>query len=528
MTAIRALFAFELRRGPSLNDLGYEALSNLQELAPSVGSPIVFAGLVLALALGAGLFASAVSESSAAAGRLALLLLLVVGTGAGATPRLVPHAERLHRAYGLTLPASIGFTTTVLSGAALSLLIAAWAASIRAPDDRRRVRRGLAVLVPFSLVTVAYALSILYAPLGVSGPARFKLPFGDDSAIGLEPAAGGDFLAHPVIVTGDTRRVTSQLWGGQHLFASRQLGVAVMDQYTSQNDRRWLALDRQGAITYLDVEDTYHRAPLGWSPQGRRFAWTFWGDSYPDSETPKARQRWQRNRNVIVLEEDLSLRSLELPATEPLGPWVASWIDDETLLITLRSSRFVARDSWWLTVSVHGEVSGPWPLEAGASLAAPALGEIRWFGNTALPLLEGLPAVVLESTDPGVPSRVVALDHDTGVVREGPEAELQIGSFGEDGVGGVVWLGISPQSADEVGESVWQLSALGAQPRRACTLPSGGRGPHETPAIRYFGTAGRWVLLKPGGLVREIYACDPRKATPIQSKLEMCSESDRR
>ena len=73
-----------------------------------------------------------------------------------------------------------------------------------------------------------------------------------------------------------------------------------------------------------------------------------------------------------------------------------------------------------------------------------------------------------------------------------------------------MWLSIAPQSADEVGESVWQLSALGAQPRRACTLPSGGRGPNGTPAIRYFGTAGRWVLFKPGGLVRDIYACDPR------------------
>ncbi|MEM7051377.1 MAG: hypothetical protein AAF604_17035 [Acidobacteriota bacterium] len=332
-------------------------LLNLTELAGWV----VRVGLLLTPLLGAiGLLASSLGSGPGRAVLIALGVLLLlalvipwVATSQGTLPVLWSSGE----------PLLLQILIAAVGVAAAVLVLAAGRAVRHSPSDAKRARRALWVLGPGLLLLLAGLLLAARVPLLPRGDEVLAtLPMGGDRELRFVPARGLDHaLARPLLVAEDgSASVVSDLFVPVgSVFADPGGGGAIVADYGELVE--WRYIQPGGAVDRLQLKGRRQppmTLPIGWSPDGRRFAWlTFEARSFV-------------SQGLMVYEGSSELRWVPFASFLPYATR-ARWWDSEHWVVLDDPA---ARPERWRIVALDGEeVRGPAVLPPQVSLGHASL-----------------------------------------------------------------------------------------------------------------------------------------------------------
>jgi hypothetical protein len=400
-------------------------------------------------------------------------------------------------------------STKVVYGILLSLalLLGTGYAMYRTPVDRARYRRAL-ITVPLLAVAGAVLWIMIQRPLSVSREGMSYVRWlGDGVTLGFAEAPGLDpWILHPVLVDED---------GGEQSFnqafaipglvlAHPGRGLAVVREFASARRRpidhhRWLVIDRRGEVQHLELGENRHVEPIGWSPQGTRFAW---------KETYRYGKKRSRDSRMAVMNDEMHITwvGLETPSAE----YTAAWIDEERLFVVPPMLEYKG-DGWWMVVKANGATElGPETLPQGHSLFSPAFAypleyhilfdeNYPSFSPAPLARRGNEPVVSLIRCDDDV-SQLVTLDTRAGELQPLPGTQRAIpfacGMFRILILNGLVSVGPLPDGGLVWAESVTvsetrivTMDADALEPRQVCTI----RG-DDAEVGGFRGTAGAWAL----------------------------------
>ncbi len=358
-------------------------------LLPRQSLSLVFG--LLTTAMGLGFLASAVSGTRAQA--LGWWFFCCLGCGIVFmllhTAAPLPTLPVLYMAWTTLVRASQEvFIWTLGLG---SLALSGWLMR-RAHGEihRRRGLLGLALVIP---AACAASIVILLQPMRIERDARVAVrDLGQGVRLELVRAKGLPAgVNHPVLRSASGSQVFRHAYvRDEEIFAHSGSGRAILRSAKGPwhgSSSRWIVVSREGWSHELHLNQAFQQDPLGWSTDGRRFAWrTLLG--------PRVAMRDYRVGNLLILDEEQRLRELSLrdvPSVDQ-NPWTAAWIGEERLLITtepmLYSSTKHIRPRrnhrhWWMAISPDGEsLAGPHPLPArGRRLFSPALSSTPAVGS---------------------------------------------------------------------------------------------------------------------------------------------------
>ncbi len=345
---------------------------------------IITTGLaLLAVGMGSGFLAAALSATrSQALGRWFLGSLLIQGVSY-LIPVMAPLPTQgvLYMAWPTLGKASQEAFLWVIGLGALA--IAGWLMQ-RAPGEIHW-RRGIAGLTFVLLAATAASVLILLQPMRVEPGAVVAVrDLGQGAHLEMVQAKYlPDGIYHPVVRGPSGSRVLRRVFvRGEQFFAHPESGQAVMRSaegpWNGANSE-WVIIRRDGGFYELHLNQGAHQDPLGWSTDGRQFAWrTLSGYRFGLGT--------YRVGNLLILGEDRRLRMLavrDLPRDDR-NPWTAAWIGAEQLLVTTEPMLYAhathARpkknlNHWWMAITSDGErVTGPHDLpDQGQRLFSPAM-----------------------------------------------------------------------------------------------------------------------------------------------------------
>ncbi len=362
---------------------------DLWELTAAAAAWGLVAALV-ALALGSGLLVSALARDQREAYSRWQIAFLVLGFAA---PGFVLYAlpsrpALLTRGGGVLLMTAGNVYVALLAGGAL---LVAWWTLRRGPGDARRSRRHLTGAAAVAVVALGVYTAILLQPLAIDpGAVAMVRTLGGGATLELARARGiEEGVYHPVIHRADGARIVHRDFvHAAVVFSHPGSGHAMLRRVSGWQDSRyrpassWLRLDRAGGSHTVELEEAQYQEPVGFSRDGRRFAWrTLYGSRYG------LQQSSSRDGRVLVLGDDLRLHRIRVavPAeTAGAAPvWTAAWLDAERLLIASEPVQYTFIGSflghhgsrhWWSVISADSEaLVDPQLLPEGRRIFAAAL-----------------------------------------------------------------------------------------------------------------------------------------------------------
>jgi hypothetical protein len=498
-------------------------LAQALSTAPVLPGPAALYAAQLALALGAGLFASALARSPETAFRGSLLLVgatwiavLVVTRVSGPGPMIVAAAAA---GYSRLLSSAV---TIFVFGVAAALTSGAWLGVARDLDGSRRSRRATRVTGIAASIALGTFVALVHLPYLALGESPFATSLGNERGLTFRGAPGLPNLAHPVFEADGRSTVLrgafvfspQQSWTFGAV-ASAERAAAIVAAYPTgdgawkprSENNRWLFVEADGHARDLALPAMGDASPMGWSPSGRRFAWK-WSPWWSEGRSGD-HSAWREPAHLQILEEDLTLREVAVPAAIPAG-WRMAWLDDHTILVAdvVRRNDEEGEDRWAILDLDHGPAPpsavAPHDVPPGLALAAPALYD--WaFGSAILPRLDGSPVVLLVDAVAADPThrddgtatlapRLARIDAVAGTLEPGPELSRETSalSMGNLRDGSLVWASpertlLAPRWDGGTTAKLYHLDSFAGAPRLLCTLPTGR-------VARFVGESGSWAI----------------------------------
>ncbi len=469
---------------------------------PEGMEPLKFLGLVpvgfthwmalIGLAATGGMLASALASTPGSAARGFLL-----GTVAAALVLVFSWSYMLLKAVRWSDEALARVLALQLVAWALAAGLGVWAAVRVAPLDRSRyLRAAMAVVVPALLGALLVAIVAVH-------PVHFGTQFNlgaRDLGEGVELHLVRSTTMRPRVaisrVVDDTGSVVTVPHAThlavQDVFPNRARGIALIKhiRYDSLDDG-WAVVTRSG--DFLEVTFPGHvlwpigLSPLGWSPEGARFAWSS-----------------RRGSDLVVLTEDLATRRFILPVE---GDWRAAWLDEERLIVGPEPERLwedawgpiplATRSSFIVDVTRPADVQ---PVDARVGerqLMFPALmaSNFRRPWTRTAPSLQGR-AIGIGLGSSGL--ELLTLDTADGALMPVAGLEIDIplrcAGFGNTAAGDLVWL--SPRDSSERTVQVNVLWPTSGSTGKSCTFER----QSGMELLRWLGSSGDWVVWEEGSL----------------------------
>ena len=388
----------------------------------------------------------------------------------------------------------------------LALLAGAGYAMHRTPADRLRRRRAAVAAAPLVIVALAALWILILQPLRITPQISSVHWLGDGvtlrfvGAPGLEP-----WVRHPVLDGGEAGEqiLRTQFAMPELVLAHPGTGRAMVREVGHFLSNRlkgnhWLLIDRRGEVSRLDLGSDRRMVPIGWSPDGSRFAW---------KEIPPSTGDRSEAFRMAVLNDDGEITSFSRKIPTP--EFTAAWIDDERLLVV--PSMLANHSGWWMVVRDDGRIEhGPEMLPESEALFSPSFAYpvefYRYLGKDH-PTFRPVPQV-LYGRDPVLfmrncndeTNQLVILDADAGEFHAISEADratpmacgkshdfirdglVSIGSLAD---GSLVWAEPVPGS----GTNIVALLPTASRRMEVCTFEG-----NDVEIGGYRGSQGPWAL----------------------------------